>query len=68
MLILDLYPGNAISINDDIVLRLFTIGSKKIRLGFSAPRKHRIMRMEIMEEEDVLRILENSGELSWDGN
>lgn len=51
MLILTRRPGEKIVIDGDIVLTVLEVGrGGQVRLGIDAPRHHRILRHELLEE------------------
>ena len=49
MLILSRRVGESITIGDDIVVTVVTVGGNQIRLGIEAPRQVRVLRQEIVQ-------------------
>ena len=49
MLILSRRAGESITIGDDIVVTVVSVGGHHIRLGISAPREVRVLRDEIVQ-------------------
>ena len=53
MLVLGRRVGQRIQIGDDIELTVVAIEGDKVKLGFVAPSRVRIMRTELLAEEDA---------------
>jgi carbon storage regulator len=51
MLVLSRKTGEEISIGDDILIRVSTIGAGRVRIGIEAPPDVRIIRTELLPEE-----------------
>ena len=50
MLVLSRRAGESIRLNDDIQIKVFQVGTKRVMLGIAAPENVSIKREEIFEE------------------
>ena len=50
MLILSRRVGEAIIIDQEIIIRVLEVKGKQVRLGFEAPAQHRIHRSELYQQ------------------
>ena len=69
MLVLSRKTGEAITIDQDVVIEILAVEGDRVRVGIQAPREIRIFRKELLDETtEINRAAVNAPVISLSGN